>query len=144
MSNHAPVAAHTAATTRRYTMHYPEHPHRPDDPHYRDFEAYRSRTKATARCAFGTEIGDDLDCDLTRPLELHHAHVEFALQNGVSLARLEHLYPGISNPDEIGSWVESAPNLVWLCAWHHRGHGGVHVAAAADYEASKLVQGLIT
>jgi hypothetical protein len=123
-------------------MHYPEHPARPDDPHFKDFEAYRRRTEATARCQFAVETGDGSECD--GGLELHHSHVEFSLQNGVDLARLEHVYPGISNPDEVGAWVESADNLVWLCAKHHRGHGGVHSAAASDFEASKFVKGLIT
>ena len=135
------VPAHDQRTTHAYVMHYPEHPARESDPHYRDFEAFRRRTQATARCAFAVEIGDDSECH--GGLELHHSHVEFSLQNGVDLARLEHLYPGISDPDEVGAWVESAANLVWLCAFHHRGHGGVHTAAAADYEASKWVKGLV-
>lgn len=76
-------------------------------------------------------------------MELHHSHIEFSLQNGVDLARLEHVYPGVSDPTQVGAWVESANNLVWLCLWHHRGAGGVHSAAAADFEASKFVRGLI-
>lgn len=136
------VAAHEQATTRRYVMHYPEHLPRESDPHYRDFEEYRRRTKDSARCAFAAEVADDAECH--GGLELHHTHVEFSLQNGVDLKHLEHLYPGISKPDEVGAWVESAENLTWLCAFHHRGHGGVHTAAAADYEASKWVKGLIT
>jgi hypothetical protein len=138
------VPAHDQATTHHYTVHYPEHPPREGDPHYKDFEHYRKQTKATARCSFAVEIGDDSECDLTKPLELHHTHVEFSLQNGVDLARLEHLYPGISNPDEVGAWIETAENLTYYCARHHRGHGGVHVAAAADFEASKWVKGLIS
>jgi hypothetical protein len=34
-------------------------------------------------------------------LELHHSHIEFSLQNGVSLKALEKDYPGVSNPNEI-------------------------------------------
>jgi hypothetical protein len=135
------VPAHDQATTHHYLVHYPPHPARAEDPHYRDFEHYRKQTKDTARCSFAVEIGDESECK--GGLELHHTHVEFSLQNGVDLARLEHLYPGISNPDEVGAWIETAENLTWLCANHHRGHGGVHVAAAADYEASKWVKGLI-
>lgn len=136
------VPAHDQHTTHSYLMHYPEHPPRESDPHYQDFEAYRRRTKATARCEFAVETGDDSECH--GGLELHHTHIEFALQNGVDLARLERAYPGVSSPDQVGAWVETADNLTWLCSWHHRGHGGVHSAAASDYEASKFVKGLIT
>jgi hypothetical protein len=135
------TAAHDANQTHHYLLHYPAHPPRTGDPHYVDFEAYRRRTHATAKCSIGEHFNDFSTCH--GQLELHHAHVEFSLQNGVDLQRLEVDYPGISNPDEVGAWVESAANLMWLCEFHHRGHGGVHVAAAADFEASKYVRGLI-
>lgn len=135
--------AHDQNITNRYTVHYPAHEPRESDPHYKDFEAYRHKHKATATCAFGEEVGDFSECDLDHPLELHHAHVEFSMQNGVDLTRLEYIYPGISNADEVGAWVESAPNLIFLCQRHHRGHGGIHHASAADYEAQKFVKGLI-
>ncbi|ORV92837.1 hypothetical protein AWC11_07390 [Mycobacterium interjectum] len=90
----------------------------------------------------GEHRNDFTECD--GPLELHHAHVEFALQNGIDLKWLEADYPGISDPDSVGVWVESAANLEWLCRFHHRGHGGVHVASAADFEAGKFVRGLIS
>jgi len=141
------VAAHSQAVTRRYTLHYPEHPARQDDPHYVDFEHYRSTRIGTARCVVGQHRGDYTECssgDTNVGLELHHAHVEFALQNGVALAWLEKDYPGISDPAMVGAWVESAANLVFICERHHRGHGGVHVASASDYEAEKYVKGLIT
>lgn len=134
--------AHDQAASHRYTVHYPAHPPRTEDPHYKDFEAFRRRTHATAKCAIGEHRNDFSECH--GQLELHHAHVEFSLQNGVDLAWLEKDYPGISNPDEVGAWVESAENLLWLCEFHHRGHGGVHVASAADFEAEKYVRGLIT
>lgn len=139
---HDQVPAHDQTTAHRYTMHYPEHPPREGDPHYRDFEAYRRRTKDTAKCAFAVRTGDDSTCH--GGLELHHAHVEFSLQNGVDLKWLERDYPGISDPEQVGAWVESAANLVWYCAFHHRGHGGVHTAAASDFEAEHYVRGLIT
>lgn len=137
------TAEHDAKVTHAYTVHYPPHPPREGDPHYRDFEAYRRRTHATAKCAVGAHRNDFSECTLDRPLELHHSHVEFSLQNGVDLKWLERDYPGVSNPDEVGAWVESADNLEWLCVFHHRGHGGAHVAAAADFEAEKYVRGLI-
>lgn len=123
-------------------MHYPAHPAREDDPHYVDFEHYRRQTRPTAKCAVGAHRGDYSECD--GELELHHAHVEFSLQNGIDLKWLEQDYPGISDKDNVGAWVESASNLIWLCSFHHRGHGGVHVAAASDYEAEKYVRELIT
>lgn len=136
------VPAHDQTTTRHYLMHFPEHPARADDPHYADFEAYRRRTHATAVCQFEVDTGDASEC--AGGLELHHAHIEFSLQNGVDLARLERHYPGVSDPSQVGAWVESAENLIWYCAFHHRGHGGVHTAASSDFEASKFVKGLIS
>lgn len=136
------VAAHDQVAAHRYTMHFPPHPPRADDPHYRDFEHYRKATKDTARCSFAARSGDDSQCH--GGLELHHSHIEFSLQNGVDLALLERDYPGVSNADEVGAWIETAENLEWLCEWHHRGHGGVHSAAAADYEAEHYVRGLIS
>lgn len=136
------VPAHDQAITRHYTMHFPEHPARENDPHYKDFEEYRRRTKDTAKCAFAERTGDDTTCH--GGLELHHAHVEFSLQNGVDLAALEKDYPGISDPSQVGEWVESAQNFRWLCAFHHRGPAGAHTASHSDWEASQYVQGLIT
>ncbi|UXA09694.1 hypothetical protein KXD96_28105 (plasmid) [Mycobacterium sp. SMC-2] len=133
---------HSRPVTNHYTVHYPAHEPRETDPHYKDFEAYRRRTHKTAKCVIGEHRGDYSDC--RGPLELHHAHVEFALQNGIDLVWLEQDYPGISDPDKVGAWVESAANLMWLCLFHHRGHGGVHVASAADFEASRYVRELIS
>ena len=144
MSGDAAVGAHVQRETRSYWVSYPAHPAREDDPHYRDFEDYRRRTCATAKCAVGEHRGDFSECSAGKPLELHHAHVEFSLQNGVSLAWLEKDYPGISDPSAVGAWVESAANLLWLCEAHHRGPGGVHVASASDYEAEKYVRALIS
>jgi hypothetical protein len=123
-------------------MHYPEHAPRKDDPNYVDFEAYRRKTVATAQCSVGLHRDDFSECK--GGLELHHAHIEFSLQNGIDLHWLEKDYPGISDPKTVGAWVETAANLAWLCEQHHRGHGGVHVAAASDYEAEKYVRGLIS
>ncbi len=153
---HVQVKAHVQTEGHRYLMHFPEHPARTSDPHYKDFHDYHRRTRSAARCYIGERIGfaDCLDAQglPARPdskgwqpgLELHHAHVEFSLQNGVSLEALEKDYPGISNPGEVGAWVETAANLRWLCAWHHRGAAGAHTASHSDYEASQYVLGLIS
>lgn len=136
--------AHDRQVTHRYVMHYPEHAPRDGDPHYRDFDAYRRSHVKDAKCAIGEHRGDFSECDLTHPLELHHSHVEFSLQNGIDLKWLEADYPGVSDPDSVGAWVESGSNFEFLCRRHHRGAGGVHSAAAADFEAEKYVRGLIT
>ncbi len=119
--------AHDGKQTHHYTVHFPEHSARPDDPHYKDFDHYHKRYRSTARCYVGERIGFDwcrdaqgvlasIDANgVQSGLELHHAHVEYALQNGVNLTALEADYPGISNPDELGAWVESGTNFRWLC-----------------------------
>lgn len=144
MSDNTAVEAHTQVAAHKYMMHYPEHPARTSDPHYKDFNEYHRRTKKTAKCSIGAHRNDFSECSLDKPLELHHSHIEFSLQNGVDLKWLEADYPGVSDPDSVGAWVESANNLEWLCEFHHRGHGGVHVAAASDFEAEKYVKGLIS
>lgn len=141
--------AHDQAETRRYVVHYPDHEPRESDPHYADFNEYRRRTAPTAKCSLGEARGDFSDCkpgpdSWPKGLELHHAHIEFALQNAVALELLEEAYPGISDPNQVGAWVESASNLLWLCTFHHRGHGGVHIASSSDYEASRFIKGLIS
>jgi hypothetical protein len=141
------VAAHVQPHTSHYNVHFPEHGSREGDPHYKDFHHFHESSKHDPeiyQCAVGKRRGDFSDCTLNLPLELHHAHVEWALQNGVDLALLEHQYPGISNRDELGAWVESAANLIWLCQFHHRGHGGAHVASASDFEGQHFVRGMIS
>jgi len=151
------VAAHTAAQTHRYMMHFPEHPTREGDPNYVDFKHYHDKTRGTARCYIGERIGfhecRDAQGRLAPApehagpqagLELHHAHIEFSLQNGVSLSALAKDYPGIDDPNKVGAWVESGDNFRWLCAWHHRGAAGAHTASHSDWEASQYVMGLIS
>lgn len=147
MSDDKVVPAHQQAKTSHYLEHYPEHGAREGDPHYKDFHHYHEATKhdpEVYQCLIGKDRGDFSECTLDRPLELHHAHIEWAVQNGVDLAMLERQYPGVGNPDELGAWVESAANLVWLCVFHHRGHGGAHVASASDFEAQRFLKGFLS
>lgn len=140
------VDAHIQVHSSHYDVHYPHHGTRQGDPHYRDFNHFHEATKHDPdlyQCAVGLRRGDFTDCTLDLPLELHHTHIEWALLNEVDLTLLEHQYPGVSNPDEVGAWVESAANLEWLCRFHHRGHGGAHVASASDFEGQHFVKGLI-
>lgn len=151
------VAAHDAVQSHRYVVHFPPHPARKDDPHYVDFNHYHREHRAAARCFVGERIGygdcrDAQGVPCPAPddggeqpgLELHHAYVEFSLQQGVDLKALEVDFPGISNPDQVGAWVESDANFRWLCVFHHRGPGGAHTASHSDWSAEQYVRGLIT
>lgn len=158
--------AHDAKQSHTYTMHFPEHPAREADPHYADFHWFHNKYGPDARCVIGLQFDDGsaptrqtetphrligvgetrASCDVVHPIELHHHAVEFSLQNGIDLAALEKDYPGISNPNDLGAWVENrgGTNFEWLCCSHHRGHGGAHVASASDFAAEHYVRGLIT
>lgn len=135
------VQAHLQKITHNYVMHYPEHPPRTSDPHYIDFEHYRKSHIATAKCAYADSATGNL---CTTQLELHHKIIEFSLQNGVDFVVLEKDFPGISNPNEVGAWVESDQNFEFFCSFHHRGHGGVHTASSSDFEAERYVSNLIS
>lgn len=141
------VAAHEQKMTHSYSVRFPAHEPRDHDPHKHDFDEYKRRRKAegTYQCDFAVEHrgGDESECDLAKPLECHHKHIEFALQNGVDLERLEHDYPGVSGQG-VGAWLDQAENLELLCVFHHRGHGGKHVASVADFEGEIYVRGLIS
>ena len=146
MSDDEAVEAHVQKFTHNYAIRYPAHPARHDDPHYVDFDhIHREWRKDPEKwqCHIGQRRGDFSECSLDKPLELHHAHIEFALLNAVELAWLERDYPGVSDPDKLGAWVESAENLLVLCEFHHRGHGGIHVASSSDYEGLKYIRGFI-
>lgn len=132
---------HSQKETKHYAVHYPAHYPRTTDPHYIDFEHYRKSHIKDARCDYADSASGD---QCTDQLELHHKVIEFSLQNGVDIEVLEKDFPGISNPNEIGAWVESDPNFIFYCSFHHRGHGGVHVASSSDFEAEKYVKDLIS
>src|SRR6185437_444767 len=156
MTDNAAVAAHSQKMTHTYVVHFPAHPARTSDPHYVDFNHYHQLHRPTARCWVGAKIGFDECLDAQgnvvsidangemSGLELHHAYVEFSLQNGIDLAALEKDFPGISNPDEVGAWVESDANFRWLCVFHHRAAGGAHTASHSDWTAEQYVRGLIS
>lgn len=143
----ADTPSHDQSVDHHYVIHYPQHEPREHDPHKPDFEEYRRRRKAagTYYCDFAAQHrgGDTSECDLTKPLECHHKIIEFALANGVDLALLEPDYPGVSKQG-IGAWIDTAPNLEMLCAFHHRGHGGKHILSVSDYEAELYIRQLIS
>jgi len=140
------IAAHQQAETHRYVMHFPAHAPRTGDPHYAAFEAYRRHTQATAVCYVGERVGFAY-CS-KGPLELHHGVLEFAVANAADPKALHRDFPDITEdatPEQIATWLESSPSeFRWLCAFHHRGHGGAHTASHADWTAQLYVPGLIS
>jgi hypothetical protein len=138
------VVAHDQTEGHRYVMHFPPHPPRAGDPHYAAFNAFHRKFSATATCFVGDHIGYD-HCS-KGPIELHHAHIEFSLQNGVDPVALAKDFPGISptaTADEVDAWVETEQNFRWLCIYHHRGASGAHTSAHSDWEASLYVRNLM-
>jgi hypothetical protein len=146
--------AHTQAVTNHYTLHYPDHTPRQGDVHYVAFNTYHRAHSKTSVCFVGARLGFDSCSDalgkpmLDQPghpgLELHHHYLEFAVINSVDIHAIEVDYPNLTSIELVQEWAESDPNFMWLCALHHRGAGGAHHAAYADFEASLYVKGLIS
>ena len=145
--------AHVQQITNHYTIAYPAHEPRQSDPHYAAFNAFHRKHSKTALCFVGARLGFQQCADaqghqmLDQPghpgLELHHKILEFSLINEVDLQALEIDFPNLTDPEKVAEWAETDANFVWYCPKHHRGVGGVHHAAYADFEASIYVKNLI-
>lgn len=145
--------AHDQAISNRYVMHFPDHLPRQGDPHYHAFNAYHRAHSHESVCYVGSRVGFDECADaqgrpmLDQPghpgLELHHKILEFSLLNAVDLVALEKDYPSLTDAEKVAAWAETDANFMWLCPKHHRGHGGIHHASAADFEAELYVRRLI-
>lgn len=60
-------------------------------------------------------------------METHHAHFEWASQNGLDLEKVTKDWPDLTDRDKLAEWVDSEANMLVLCAAHHRGkHTGIH------------------
>lgn len=60
-------------------------------------------------------------------METHHAHFEWASQNGLDLEKVTADWPEITDRASLAEWVDSEGNMLVLCAVHHRGqHTGIH------------------
>jgi hypothetical protein len=144
---------HDRRITNHYILHFPAHEPRESDPHYAAFNAYHRHHSKTSVCYVGRRVGFDQCADAKgksmkdQPghpgLELHHKVIEFSLVNGVDLAAISLDFPDLDNAEELAAWCESEPNFMWLCAKHHRGAGGIHHAAYADFAGELYVRDLI-
>lgn len=127
--------AHEQALNLHLVLFYPPHEPRRSDPHYKFFNAAKRRMKAKGllRCAIP-------GCTFPGPIELHHAKVEFALQNGVDLALFNEEY-GLHLDDEgFLRYIEEEGNLEPLCPTHHRGALGVHCQPEPQWVALRVWQ----
>lgn len=147
------IPAHQQKVVNHYTISYPAHYPRARDPAYHAFNVYRRAHIDKAVCYVGERVGfrecadSHGDLMLDQPgcpgLELHHRILEFSLINEVDLEALQRDFPGLTDPRKVAAWAESDANFMFLCAKHHRGYGGIHHAAYADFEGALYVKGLI-
>ena len=112
--------AHDQRQSVSITWHYPPHEVREHDPYHAEFERVRRQLKAQGllRCVV---------CGSDQQVELHHSHVEFSLQNGVDVERLNEALGLHLTPEDFAAWIDSAGNLEPLCVTHHRGAEGIHL-----------------
>lgn len=136
-----PTPAHDQTESSKYVVHYPAHLPRKSDPNYKAFEAYHRATQKTAVCFIGQRVGFDT---CAGGLELHHAHVEFSLANGIDLKAIQTDFPDLADMAAVLRWVETDQNFRWLCVFHHRGHAGAHVVSHAFWEAGQYVPRLVS
>lgn len=128
--------AHDQLASDKYSEHYPDHPARTDDPHYHLFNAYHRKYAKTAKCWVGEKIGFE-HC-APGPMELHHALIEFAVQNEVLWQTVAKDFPEVHDTESLDAWVESEQNFRWLCAHHHRSpQAGAHKVSHSDWSAGE-------
>jgi hypothetical protein len=145
--------AHDQKITNHYVIHFPEHAPRENDPNYKLFNAYHKKNEPISVCFMGAKLGFGQCSDafghpmMDQPghpgLELHHKIIEFATINMVDLTVFSKDFPGVDTMEKLMKWAETVDNFMWLCAKHHRGAGGIHHAAFADWTAEMYIRDLI-
>lgn len=125
----AATPAHTQSTTLHVAEWYPAHGPRESDPHYHLFHEAHARLLKAGKLVCWV-CGKD-GAASGKPIELHHAKVEFALANGIDLPRFEAAFPELEpiihgDEDAFLSWIEGEGNLLCLCKLHHTGVEGIH------------------
>ena len=117
------VPAHTEHLRLDIYEAIPAHEPRETDKHYAIFNQTRARLVklGALKCWI-----DNANC--TGDVELHHDKAEFAFLNSIdaqAFARAYGLHFG--NDEDFLNYVEGEGNLLCLCVYHHRSHGGIHV-----------------
>lgn len=131
----ATTPAHNQPDTLHLVLFYPAHEPRKSDPNYRYFREAKTRMKKAGllKCVVP-------GCGFPGPIELHHARVEFALQNGIDLQEFNTLYGLHLSDQEFLVYIESEGNLEPLCPTHHRGALGVHSMPEPQWVALRVWQ----
>lgn len=125
------TSAHDQVQHVEVLWHYPDHTARAEDPHFNDFETVIRRLKSQGiyRCVI---------CSTDQSVECHHSHVEYSLQNGVDLQKLNQ-FLGLHLTDaDFVAWIDSPGNLEPLCTKHHRGTEGIHLLPTPAWEALRV------
>ena len=61
-------------------------------------------------------------------METHHAHFEWASQNGLDLGKVVRDWPDLTDRVKLAEWIDSEGNMLVLCAAHHRAKfTGIHM-----------------
>lgn len=127
--------AHTDDHVLRVREYYPAHEPRQTDSHYHLFNEARRRLQAAGKLVCWV-CGKDAAA-AGAPIELHHATVEYALQNGVDIHRFAEKFPDlhVADDESFFRFVEGEGNLTALCVFHHRGAGGIHAILYSPWVA---------
>ena len=140
MANLPDAAPVTPAHVEHLTLHidvlYPAHEPRADDKHYAIFNQTRARLAklGALKCWIG-------NADCHGAIELHHDKAEFALVNDIDPAKFAEAYGlHIASEDDFLAYVEGEGNLLALCVFHHRSHGGIHALPYPFWVSQKYLR----
>ncbi len=111
---------HEVHETLSVDIYYPNHPPRTESELFRKTKTYLINEKDTPCWVCGTKLNR----------EVHHFHVEWADADGVDWDKMRKLHPDFNwgNFKSPGDFVDSAYNMMVLCADHHRHKDhGIHM-----------------
>lgn len=120
MTDGTPKGEHELREHLDVDIYYPDHPPRTESALYRE----------THHLMIYVEKRPCWVCGTLEHRETHHFHIEWADANGVDWDRMRKLHPDFnwSKFKEATDFVDSAYNMMVLCADHHRHRDrGIHM-----------------
>lgn len=104
-----------------WDINYPAHIDRAHDPYDGIFQQTRRTLEAQGPLTCSR-------CGATTNVEIHHCHIEWAMQEGVSLEKFQRHFPhaNVVTRDDLRKWVNGPENAQPLCASCHREAFGRH------------------